>query len=212
MTIDHKPTEPKIPEPPLGVSRKILGDPSGGDGGGGGQRWMGEWSEGRTRRTSERRRMRDGTGRGTSRSNVERRRMRDGTRRGTSRSNVERRQMRDSRIEGRTGHARNAAEEPVVFKRNTRDGTWRRSGGVLQPGPVSLAQSGQWRPWVDQDEAEERVQTVVSIANPSDNNHPVYYTSTDIRERAHFQNGKCNRNINSLNDFSSLKMLPFRHI
>ena len=188
MTIDHKPTEPKIPEPPLGVSREILGDPSGGDGGGGGQnRMLGarkEEQRGESRRSKGRRKLGAWTG----------------GRRG-SRSITE-----------RTGHARYAAEEPLVYRKNPRDGTWRRSGGVLQPGPVSLAQSGQWRPWVDQEEAEERVQTVVSIANPSDNNHPVYYTSTDIRERAHFQNGKCNRNINSLNDFSSLKMLPFRHI
>ena len=172
MTIDHKPTEPKIPEPPLGVSRKILGDPSGGDGGGGGQRWMGEWSEGRTRRTSERRRMRDGTGRGT------------------SRSNVERRQMRDSRIEGRTGHARNAAEEPVVFKRNTRDGTWRRSGGVPQPQPVCPAQGGLWRPWEAQEEAEERVQTIVSIADPENYHQRQYFASTDIRTRSQLQRGK----------------------
>ena len=156
MTID-KPQEPKIPEPPLGVSREILGDPCGGDGGGGGQnRMLGA---------------------------------RSGGRRG-SRSSKARRQMRDSGIEGRTGHARNAAEEPVVFKRNTRDGTWRRSGGVPQPQPVCPAQGGLWRPWVAQEEAEEIIQTVVAIPNPEKFNHPEYYSSTDIRTRSQIQRGK----------------------
>ena len=182
MTIDHKPTEPKIPEPPLGVSREVLGDPSGGGGGGGGQRMLGA-------QQGERRGSRSNTARGMLGARTEGRR---GSRRST-----ERKQMRDRGTEGRTGHLRNAAEEPVVFRRNPRDGTWRRSGEVPQPGPVSLAQGGLWRPWVAQEEAEESVQTVVSIANPSDNNYPVYYTSTDIRERAHFQNGKCKCNLNS---------------
>ena len=57
MNIDKPTMEPKIPDPLLGVSREILGDPCGGDGGGGGQRRMGEWSRGR--RSAERRQMRD---------------------------------------------------------------------------------------------------------------------------------------------------------
>ena len=95
MNID-KPKEPKIPEPPLGVSRKILGDPCGGDGGGGGQRMLGA---------------QQGERRG-SRSREERRQMRDGTRRG-SRRNEERRKMR---VESRRN---------VVWRSNM-DGTWRR--------------------------------------------------------------------------------------
>ena len=39
MTIDTPTSQvPMIPEPPLGVSREILGDPCGRDGGGGGQK------------------------------------------------------------------------------------------------------------------------------------------------------------------------------
>ena len=58
MTIDKPlPSEPKIPDLPLGVSsQEILGDPCGGDGGGGGKR-MGDWSGGRTSRRIEERRM-----------------------------------------------------------------------------------------------------------------------------------------------------------
>ena len=54
MTIDTPTSQvPMIPEPPLGVSCEILGDPCGGDGGGGGQRRMRDWSEGRTRSNKE---------------------------------------------------------------------------------------------------------------------------------------------------------------
>ena len=98
--------------------------------------------------------------------------------------------MRDRGTEGRTGHARYAAEEPEVYRRNPRDGTWRRSGGVPQPGLVSSAQGGLWRPWVAQEEEEVTVQTIVSIADPSNYNHPNYFASTDIRTRSHLQRGK----------------------
>ena len=181
MTID-KPQEPKIPEPPLGVSREILGDPCGGDGGGGGQnRMLGARTGGRRgSRSSSAKRMLGA---------------RTGGRRG-SRSSSARRQMRDSGIEGRTGHARYAAEE--VYRKNPRDGTWRRSGN--QPGLSDLTHGGLWRPWVPQAETEEILQTTVSIADPSNHNHPVYYTSTDIRERAHYQKGK--RYLNIANSYS----------
>ena len=170
MTID-KPMEPRIPEPPLGVSREIemLGDPCGGDGGGSG-----------------RRKIREGTRRG-SRSMWERRR--DGTRRGSrSRSMWERR--RDCRRGGRTGHARYAAEEPEVWRRNPRDGTWRRSCGVPQPEPVSSAQGGLWRPWEAQEETEETVSIIVSVADPDNHNHPEHFPSTDFRTRSQLQRGK----------------------
>ena len=114
--------------------------------------------------------------------------------------------MRDRGIEGRTGHARNAAEEPEVYRRNPRDGTWRRSG--TQPGLSDLPHGGLWRPWVPQAEAEETLQTTVSIAVPSDHNYPVYFTSTDIRERAHYQKGK--RYLNVVNRYSTL--LPFSDV
>ena len=171
MTID-KPMEPRIPEPPLGVSREseMLGDPCGGDGGGSG-----------------RRKIRDGTRRGSrSRSMLER--SRGGTRRG-SRSMLERR--RDW-SEGRAGHghARHADKEPEVWRRNPRDGTWRRSGGVSQSGPVTSAQDGLWRPWVAQEEKEETVSTIVSVADPDNYNHPVYFPSTDMRTRSQMQRGK----------------------
>ena len=125
MTIDHKPTEPKIPEPPLGVSREILGDPCGGDGGGGGQNKK-AWKE-------------------------------------------EQRGAR--RIERRDEHARDAAEKSEVWRKNPRDGRWRRSG-VSQPGPVISAHGGLWRPWVAHEDTEETVQTIVSIADPKNHNHP----------------------------------------
>ena len=145
MNID-KPTEPKIPEPPLGVSpQEILGDPRGRDGGGGGQRWMGEWSEGRTRRNAVRRRMgaQQGGQRGSRRSTAGRQ-MRDGNGRGTSRSNVE------MRVESR-GNERRSMEPtiPGMFRetqgdprggcgrpesvawRRIRDSHWRRTGQWL---------------------------------------------------------------------------------
>ena len=174
MNIDKPTMEPKIPEPLLGVSREILGDPGSGDGGGGGERAWTEEQRGETRRN---------TARGQLGAWKE-------DRRGQSRRNFERRQMRvEARsTEGRTGHARYAAEEPKVWRRNPRYGTWRCSGGVSQPGPVSLAQGGLWRPWVAQEETEDPIQIVVSITDPSISNHPVYYTSTDIRERP--QKGK----------------------
>ena len=187
MTID-KPMEPRIPEPPLGVSREseMLGDPCGGDGGGSG-----------------RRKIRDGTRRGSrSRSMLERRR--DGTK-GGSRSMLERR--RDRRRGGRTGHARHAAEELEVWRRNPRDGTWRRSGGVSQSGPVTSAQGDLWRPWVAQEETEETVLTIVSIADPSNHNYPEHF---DSRERAHCQIGKCYHK--SVNNYSFLRTIPFRFI
>ena len=173
MTID-KPREPKIPDPPLGVSRETLGDPCGGDGGGGGKRIM------------------DGTRRG-SRSSIERQRVmgaQQGGRRGSRRS-MERRQRRvESRsTEGWTGHARDAAKDKEFWRRNIRDGTWRCSGGEPQPGPLSPTQDGLWRPWVAQEEAEDTLQTIVSIPDPSNYNHPVYYASTDIRTRSQLQ--KC---------------------
>ena len=172
MTIDKR-MVPKIPDTPLGVSREILGDPCGGDGGGGGQRRMRDWSEGRTRSNTARRKM--GAQQGEQRG---------------SRSSTERRQMRDRGFERRTGHARYAAEEPEVYRRNTRDGTWRRSGGVPQPGSVSSAQGSLWRPWVAQEESEETLQTIVSIPNPENFNRPVYFSSTDIRTRSQLQRGK----------------------
>ena len=186
MTID-KPMEPKILEPPLGVSREIemLGDPCGGDGGGGGKR-----------------RMRDGTQRG-SRSKWER--SRDGTQRG-SRSNVEEEQRRKSRRSSeRTGHARNAAEEPgEVWRRNPRDGTWRRFG--TQPGLSDLPQGELW---ITQADTEENLRTIVSIADPTNNNHPVYFDSADIRETAHSQKGKYS---NCFNSYSFSEIFPFRFI
>ena len=162
MTI-NKPTEPKILDPLLGVSRETLHDPCGGDGGGGGKRWMRDWSEGRARRT------------------VARRQMRDGTRRGSTRRNMEKDKLRvESRsIEGQTD------EEQVIWRRNTRDGTWRRSGGA-PPGP---AVTTFWRPW-DAQEHPEPVQTIVSIANPDNFNQPVYFVSTDIRTRSDLYKGK----------------------
>ena len=155
MTTIDKPKVPKIPEPPLGVSREILGDPCGGDGGG--RSMLRAWKE---------------------------------DQRGVSRRNMARR-MTERGAEGRTGHARNAAEEPEVWRRNTRDGTWRRSGG---PQPVPVSQGSIWRPWAAQEETEESLQTVVSIANPDNFNHPVYYTSTDVRTRSQLQQGEliCN--------------------
>ena len=98
--------------------------------------------------------------------------------------------MRDCEIEGRTGHASNAAEEPVLFRRNPRDGTWRRSGGVPQSGSVSSAQAGLWRPWVAEEEEEESVQTIVSIADPVNYHQRQYFASTDIRTRSPLQRGK----------------------
>ena len=174
MTID-KPMVPKIPELSLGVSRDILGDPCDGDGGGEG-----------------RRRMRDGTRRGMSRRSVERQRRmgaQQGGRRGARRT-MERQRVETRSTEGWTGHARNAAEEQQNWRRNTRDGTWRRSGGEPHPGPLSPAKGGLWRPWVAEEEAEESLQTIVSIADPSNYNHPVYFASTDIRTRSQFQKGK----------------------
>ena len=67
-------------------------------------------------------------------------------------------------------HARHAAEEPEVWRRNRRDGTWRRSGGVSQSGPVTSAQGDLWRPWVAQEEKEETVSTIVSVADPDNYN------------------------------------------
>ena len=190
MTIDNKPMVPKIPEPPLGVSREILGDPCGGDGGGGGQRMLGaqQGERRRCRSNTARRQMRDGSGRG-SRSNSARRRMeaQQGGQRGKSRRRPER---RDREIEGRTRHARNAAEEPEVYRRNPRDGTWRRSGGMPQAGSVSSAQCGLWRPLVAEEEEEVTLQTIVSIADPTDYNYPNHFASTDIRTRSHLQRGK----------------------
>ena len=173
MTID-KPREPKIPELLLGVSRETLGDPCGGDGGGGGKR------------------MRDGSWRGMSRRSMERQRMMGAQQGGWSgsRRTMERQRKETRSTEGWTGHARNAAEEQQIWRRNTRDGTWRRSGGEPQPGPLSPAQVGLWRPWVAEEEAEESLQTIVSIADPSNYNHPVYYASTDIRTRSQLQKGK----------------------
>ena len=115
MTID-KPMEPKIPDPPLGVSREILGDPCGGDGGGGGQRMLRDWSEGRTRRSLERRQMGawKEEQRSQSRSIAERRQMRAWKEeRVESRRNQERRKMRDE------------SRRNVVWRSNN-DGTWRR--------------------------------------------------------------------------------------
>ena len=194
MTTIDKPMVPKIPEPPLGVSREILGDPSGGDGGGGEESMLGAWTEerrGETRRTTERGQLRawKGEQRGVSRRSIVRelgawKEERRGSRRSLGRK------MRERGTEGRTGHARNAAEEPEVWRRNTRDGTWRRSAGEPQPGLVSLTQGGLWRPWVAQEVTEETVQTIVSIANPDNFNHPVHYASTDIRTRSQVQRGK----------------------
>ena len=106
MTID-KPKVPTIPEPSLGVSREILGDPCVGDGGGGGQKIVARKEDQRGPRRSK-----------------------------------EKRQMWDRGNKGRTGQARNAAaaEEPVIWVKNRTDGTWRRSGGVLQPGPAVSAE------------------------------------------------------------------------
>ena len=193
MTID-KPREPKIPELLLGVSRETLGDPCGGDGGGGGKRMRdGSW-RGMSRRSMERQRRMGAQqgGRSGSRSTLERQRMmgaQQGGRSG-SRRTMERQRKETRSTEGWTGHARNAAEEQQIWRRNTRDGTWRRSGGEPQPGPLSPAQGGLWRPWVAEEEAEESLQTIVSIADPSNYNHPVYFASTDIRTRSQFQKGK----------------------
>ena len=176
MTTIDKPMVPKIPDPPLGVSREILGDPCGGDGGGGEEGMLGAWKEDR---------------RGESRSKKARGQLGawKEDRRGEPRSNMARGRRMGDRD---SGHAHHAAEEPVVWKRNPSDGTWRRSGGEPQPGPVSLAQGGLWRPWVPQEEEEETLQTIttVSIANPDNFNHPVHYASTDIRTRSQVQRGK----------------------
>ena len=159
MTIDNKPMEPKIPELPLGVSpQEILGDPRGRDGGGGGQR---AWSEGRSRSTTERRRMgaQQGGQRG-SRRTTEMRQMRDGNQRGTSRS--------DPRGGGGGGSRRfDGVDRTSVAWRRIRDSHWRQRGEWLDPvenlevpsssdgpqvaEPLAKAEADAtklpWRPW-----------------------------------------------------------------
>ena len=94
------------------------------------------------------------------------------------------------RIERRDEHARDAAEKSEVWRKNPRDGRWRRSVAVSQPGPVISAHGGLWRPWVAHEDTEETVQTIVSIADPKNHNHPVYFSSTDTRTRSPLQLGK----------------------
>ena len=151
MNID-KPTVPKIPEPPLGVSRETLGDPCGGDGGGGGERWMRDWSGGRARGTTERRQMRDGTRRGISK--------------------IERSESGDPR-----GGAK--MSQTSVTWRRIRDSHWKRTGewledveslespsiprtlGVPEPEGENVSQDVHWRPWVAQpDKPQDLTQTV----------------------------------------------------
>ena len=94
------------------------------------------------------------------------------------------------RIERRDEHARDAAEKSEVWRKNPRDGIWRRSVAVSQPGPVISAHGGLWRPWVAHEDTEETVQTIVSVADPKNHNHPVYFSSTDTGTRSPLQLGK----------------------
>ena len=182
--------EPMIPDLPLGAPpREVQGDPRGRDGGGGGQRKLREGTRRGSRGSMERRTLgaRTEERRGSRRS-MERSQLRDGTRRGSRRS-MERRKLRDRRTEGRTGHARNAAEEPVIWRMN-RDGTWRRFVNPSSSKPLSSVKVGHWRPWDERGDAgSDTVQTIVSIADPRNDNHPVYYTSTDIRQKTKSQKG-----------------------
>ena len=171
MTIDKpKIMEPKIPEPLLGVSRETLGDPCSGDGGG-----------------MERRKLRDGTRRG-SRSTSERRMLGArkeewrGSRSSTERSQLgawkeeqrgsrgkkERRWMEVGRIEGRFRRPSDA--ESVTWRRCS-DGTWRRTQEVPESAPIPSNVL-----WPEQ-EAGHTIHTVVSIPNPDNDNHPVYFFS-----------------------------------
>ena len=194
MNIDKPIEEPTIPDLPLGVPpSEVQGDPRGSDGGGGGQRKIMDG----TRRGSEPTIPDlplgvppsevqgdpcggDGGGGG----------QRDGTRRGMSRRRPE---MRARKEEQRgTGHARYAAEEPFIWKIN-RDGTWRRLR--ISPASDALAsiKIGTWRPWEDPDGASSDIfRTTVSIADPANNNHPVHFSSTDIRMKSRSQRGNNN--------------------
>ena len=52
---------------------------------------------------------------------------------------------------------------------------------------------GTWRPWEDMDGAScDLLQTTVSIADPANDNHPVYFSSTDIRTKSRSQRGNNN--------------------
>ena len=99
---------------------------------------------------------------------------------GESRRSAERRQMRDRGTEGRTGHARYAAKEPEVMRRNPRDGTWRRLGYPLTSEPLASVKVGTWRPWEDE-AVDSSFQTIVSIFDPSTKNNPEYFISTFTR-------------------------------
>ena len=90
---------------------------------------------------------------------------------------TERRQMGVSGTEGRTGHTSYAAEEPFIWKMK-RDGTRRNS---RTSDSLASIQIGTLRPSEDLDGASSDIlQTTVSIVDPANNNHPVYFSSTDI--------------------------------
>ena len=170
MNID-KPTEPRIPDLPLGVSpQEIQGDPFGRDGGGRGKRLMRDWSGGRSsRRMSER--CMDGSRRGYSRRMSERRM--DGSRRGYSRRMSERRMVGSRRNErtsiehGGDGGSSSGVNRSSVAWRRRRESHWRMTGEWLDPiepqgapsssgdhvlrvaEPVAKEESPEipWRPW-----------------------------------------------------------------
>ena len=91
-----------------------------------------------------------------------------------------------------TRHARHAAEEPFILKMN-RDGTWRRLRDSSTSDALASIKIGTWRPWEDPDGASNDIlQTTVSINDPANNNHPVYFASTDIRTKSKSQRGNIN--------------------
>ena len=142
--------------------------------------------------------MRDGSRRVMSRSIAERRRMRaqQGDWRGSRSTSVRRMGARKEEQRG-TGHVRYAAEEPFIWKMN-RDGTWRRLRNSPKSDALASIKIGTWRPWEDPDGASSDIlQTTVSIADPANNNHPVYFSSTDIRTKSRSQRGNNNLNLST---------------
>ena len=138
MNID-KPTEPRIPDLPLGVSlQEMLGDPSGRDGGGRGKRLMRDWSGGRSSRRMLERCM-DGSRRGYSRSMSER--CMDGSRRGDSR------RMSERRMDGsRRGYSRRMSERRMDgSRRNERPSIEHGGDGGSSSGEGVNRSSVAWR-------------------------------------------------------------------
>ena len=104
---------------------------------------------------------------------------RDGTERGFRR-NKERRKLGASG-QDQTGHARYAAEKPI-WKMNKVDGTWRRCDHSSVSEALASVKLRSERPWEDQSDGDS-VLTIVSIADPSNYNHPVHYP-TDIQKKS----------------------------